>query len=182
MYYCLDEFISRIFSLANCARDSQLFPKLTFLLENHFPQQRLKIPKVCFPRLLCSKNVWPSCGQWELRSSLIKEVKLCLLGSILFPVKIEMCEDLRWEMFSHVMIRKWWARKTDSTDSVESTLKQYTSNEVHIYWIKEKEAISLHHFYSGILLPASKNYKYIYVYIYNYDHSMYKILCLLFVT
>lgn len=120
MYYCLDEFISRIFSLANCARDSQLFPKLTFLLENHFPQQRLKIPKVCFPRLLCSKSVWPSCGQWGLRSSLIKEVKLCLLGSILFPVKIEMCEDLRWEMFSHVMIRKWWARKTDTALTVLS--------------------------------------------------------------
>lgn len=183
MHYCLDELISRIFSLANCARESQLSPKLTFLLEDYFPQQRLKIPKVCFPKLLCSKGMWPSPGQWRLRGSLIQEMQLCLLGSLLFPVKIEMCEDLRWEMFSHLMITRWWLRETDSTDIVESTLKQYTSNEVHTYWIEKKEALSLHHFYSGILLPTAKKHCKWHMFLYTIMITVCVKFCyLLFVT
>ena len=103
MHYCLAEFISRILFLADCARDSQLSPKLTFLLQDMtFHNRGLKISNVCFP------------GQWGLRDSLIKERQLCCLGNTLLPVKIEMCENLKWEMFKHLTIRRWWPRETDT--------------------------------------------------------------------
>lgn len=184
MHYCFDEFISRIFSLANCARDSQLSPKLTFLLEDHFPQQRLKIPKFCFPRLLCRKGMWPSPGEWGLRGSLIKEMHLCLLGSILFPVKIEMCKDLRWEISSHLTITRWWPRETDTALTLLSQhwnsapLMKYILNE-----LRKKKHLVYTTFIQVFCYLKPKYIVYnIYVYIYNYDHSMYKILYLLFVT
>lgn len=115
MHYCLAEFISRIVSLADCARDSKLSPKLTFLLqEMAFHNRGLKISNVCFLRLLCSKGMWPSPGQWGLRDSLIKERQLCCLGNTLLPVKIEMCENLKWETFKHLTIRRWWPREIDT--------------------------------------------------------------------
>lgn len=156
MHYCLYELNFRLFSLANCARDSKLSPKLTFLQEETaFHNRGQKIPTVSFPRLPCSKAMWPSPAQWGLRSSLIKEMQLCLLGSMLILVKIEIREDLRWEMFHCLMITRWWPReKWQSTDIVAPTLRQYTSNEVRTSWAEKKEALSLYHFHSVILLPT----------------------------
>lgn len=156
MYYCLDEFFSRIFSCLPCQRLSVVSQHCFLAKRNHLPQQRPKLPNACFPRLLCSKGMWPSPGQWGLRGSLNKEGHLFLLGNILLPVKLEMCEkDLRWEMFSHFMIMRWWPTEADT---VEPTLKQYTSVEVY-NWLKweKRSTYFLYHFWPGILLLAAKN-------------------------
>lgn len=107
-----------MFLYTHCARDFQLFPTFSFLLDKTpFHNRGWKYQVLVFPDSLAERT----CGQWELRGSLIKVGQLFLLGNILLPVKIGTCEkDFRRKMFSYLMTIRWQLREIHTALTFES--------------------------------------------------------------
>lgn len=131
MYY-LGEFISRTFSCAYCFRDS-FAPQSSFLARgNHFPQQTLKIPNLCFPKFLWSRGMWRSPGQWELRGSLIKEGHLFLLDIFYILLKQRCVKRIWGEKRSAILWPQDDGSEEQLVQSVLQTPHSLESSCIHV--------------------------------------------------